>query len=161
MVCYDPQTSGGLLYAMPEGDAERLLNLLAGAEYPLGLRHHRQGDRRACRNDLVLLNIFLQVCKTRSDKATLESSIYAISRTCLSKIKTDDRLQRTEEFAPAANIEFTQPVVLIFIPLLSHDRMVVKGAMERYGYGKVVSGSWDQSGSTGSAAAILELDAAP
>jgi len=35
MVCYDPQTSGGLLYAMPGGDAERLLDLLAGAEYPL------------------------------------------------------------------------------------------------------------------------------
>jgi selenide,water dikinase len=35
MVCYDPQTSGGLLYAMPRSDAGRLLDALAGAGYPL------------------------------------------------------------------------------------------------------------------------------
>jgi len=35
MVCYDPQTSGGLLYAMPREDADRLLEALAEAGYPL------------------------------------------------------------------------------------------------------------------------------
>jgi selenide,water dikinase len=35
MVCYDPQTSGGLLYAMPREDADRLLKALAEAGYPL------------------------------------------------------------------------------------------------------------------------------
>jgi len=35
MVCYDPQTSGGLLYAMPRPDAGRLLEALAGVGYPL------------------------------------------------------------------------------------------------------------------------------
>jgi len=35
MICYDPQTSGGLLFAMPQGDAEQLLSGLQQAGYTL------------------------------------------------------------------------------------------------------------------------------
>lgn len=36
MICYDPQTSGGLMLAMPSEDAEQLVEALAGGEYGLG-----------------------------------------------------------------------------------------------------------------------------
>ncbi len=35
MICYDPQTSGGLLLAMPAVDAERLITALKEKKYPL------------------------------------------------------------------------------------------------------------------------------
>lgn len=38
MICYDPQTSGGLLYALPAGDAEVLLSGLREAGYGLESR---------------------------------------------------------------------------------------------------------------------------
>lgn len=38
MICYDPQTSGGLVYAMPIADAEALISALRQAGYPLACR---------------------------------------------------------------------------------------------------------------------------
>ncbi len=38
MICYDPQTSGGLVYAMPSVDAEALISALLQAGYPLACR---------------------------------------------------------------------------------------------------------------------------
>ncbi len=38
MICYDPQTSGGLVYAMPTADAEALIYALRQAGYPLACR---------------------------------------------------------------------------------------------------------------------------
>lgn len=38
MICYDPQTSGGLLLAMPHVDAEQLITSLASGDYGLDCR---------------------------------------------------------------------------------------------------------------------------